>query len=155
MEIDFTAPSAAGSTKSASDRAKITREDFFKILTTELTHQDPLEPMNQTELLNQLTSLQSLESTAALTDGVAALMKFQGLGAASNMIGKRIFAVTDDGEVVRGVVEKVTYDAINNDVRLVVNGKEIAMANIREIQGDPTGDAVDDAVAEFDGSSGV
>ncbi len=151
MEIEFSAPSSAATAKSASDRAKFTREDFMKLLTAELTHQDPLEPMNQVEFLNQLTGLQNLESTAALTDGIGALMRFQGLGAASSMIGKNVVATTDDGEFVTGRVDSVSFDATTNDIHLLVAGKEISIANVKEIQADP----VEAAIAEFDESAGA
>lgn len=152
MQVEFDAPSTVATAKTASERTELVREDFFKILTSQLQHQDPLNPLDNSEFLNQLVSLQSLEATSKLTDGMGIFMRFQGLASASSMIGKRVVAATDEGDVVRGRVEKVLYDAESKQVRLLVSGRQVRLEGIREVLADPAGgqDEVDDAIDSFD-----
>ena len=130
MEIQ---PTTLSQARSASERTDFAREDFLQLLTAELTHQDPLNPIDHSQFLQQLTSLQNLEATSALTDGINTLARFQQFSAASSLIGMDVIGVSDDGEVVRGRVEKVVADANTKEIRLQVDGKSIAIANIREI----------------------
>ena len=43
-------------------------EDFLKIMITELTNQDPFEPMKNQDLLAQIASIQQLESSQNMTN---------------------------------------------------------------------------------------
>ena len=135
-------PSSILNTQSASDRAKFNQEDFLKMLTAELTNQDPLEPLSNHEFLGQLASLQSLESTAALTDGIESLRKFQQMASASNMIGKFIRGVTAEGETVTGMVERVILDP-KQGIQLMVGGHSLPIDAIRELRAEEGSDPVD------------
>ena len=127
---------------SASQRALLSREDFLKLLTTELTHQDPLEPISNQEFLGQLASLQTLESTAALTDGIGSLTRFQQMAAASNMIGKFVRGVTTEGETIVGQVDRILLDP-ENGIQIIVSGKSLPFDGIREVRGESGQDPVD------------
>ena len=130
MEID---PTTLSQAQTATQRSGFAREDFLKLLTAELTHQDPLNPIDNSQFLEQLTSLQNLEATSALTDGINALARFQQFSAASSLIGMDAIGVSDEGEVVRGRVEKVVFDASTKKIRLMIGGKLVAIGNLREV----------------------
>jgi hypothetical protein len=100
-------------------------------LSAEISNQDPLDPVDHKEFMGQLASLQELEASASLTEGIRALSRFQEMGAASALIGKVVTGKGDDGNTVSGVVDRVTVEG--NDVRLAVGGSRLAMANVREI----------------------
>jgi flagellar basal-body rod modification protein FlgD len=85
-------------------RLNLTREQFFKILITELQTQDPLEPMDQQQFLGQLAQLESLNSQSKMTKGIedlSASLRFGHLNDASSMLGK----------VVTGTVRQQATDA--------------------------------------------
>ncbi|MBI4613012.1 MAG: hypothetical protein HY720_05325 [Planctomycetes bacterium] len=157
MQIQFDVPKTIENSKTASERSEFSREDFLKLLTAELTHQDPLNPLDQVEFLNQLTSLQTLEATSALTDGIGALQRFQGFSAASNLIGRTVVGVSDSGEVVRGRVDKVLYDPDTKEIKLEVTGRKVSLGNVREVLYEPVAepDAVDEAISEADAEEGA
>lgn len=116
---------------SAGERAKLSREEFMKILISEISNQDPLKPLDHNEFLGQLSTLQNLEATSALTDGITNLSRFQEMGAASAMIGRVVFAADEDGHPIAGVVERITVDG--NKVRLMINDTPVPMSAVREI----------------------
>jgi flagellar basal-body rod modification protein FlgD len=47
------------------------RDDFMKLLLTQLRHQDPLSPMEPHEFASQLASFSSVEQLAQINDGLA------------------------------------------------------------------------------------
>ncbi len=127
-------PSLIKKADSAKDRAQETRDQFLKILITELSQQDPFNPMENNEFLSQVADIHNLEASAELTEGIKSLTKFQEMASASAMIGKHILAQADDGSLVEGTVDKVV--ANGGKVRLVVGDQEVALANVHEVSGE-------------------
>lgn len=138
MQVDTALGYAPGSVKytdqssgSAASAARLTRDEFLKILVAEMSNQDPLAPMDNQELLNQMANMQNLEATSSLTDTLKEMHAFQQMGAASALIGKLVKGIDDEGSPVSGVVSKVV--AQNGTVRLVVDDKNMSLGNVQEI----------------------
>jgi len=119
------------STTTASGRASISREQFLKILVSELTSQDPLEPLGNNDFIQQLVGLQSLEQSATLTDSLSSFEKFMQMSSGSAMIGKTIKGLTAGGQRVEGVVSKVVLE--NGNVSLVVGAQKVSINSVTEI----------------------
>ena len=69
--MDVTAAfGATGSSasKADTDKTALTEnfDDFLKLLTTQLMHQNPLEPMDSNEFINQLTQFTQVEQSKDL-----------------------------------------------------------------------------------------
>jgi len=56
-----------------TDKTALTSEDFLSLLVTELQYQDPTEPMDNTEMVNQLTQYSQLDELAAMNEKLDAL----------------------------------------------------------------------------------
>ena len=134
--------SSAGSTTSAtqpkssfSDRAKLTRDDFYKIMISELSNQDPFQPLDNQQFLQQLSSLQTLDVTGKLNDGIDKLVLGQKLAGASSLIGRQVHApdATNPGSQINGTVQKVQVEA--GDVELVLDGnRKVKLSDVVEIE---------------------
>ena len=122
---------AAGAITRSQARASISRDQFLQILVAELTSQDPLDPMKNTDLADQMASLQQLEQTAALTDSLKTFERFLQMTSGSALIGKQVKGLTPDGDRVEGVVSKVTLEG--NEVNLVVGTRKLPVDSITEI----------------------
>jgi len=74
------------------------KQQFLELLTTQLEHQDPLDPMKDKEFVAQLAQFTSLEQLTNISSGVEALNNSQTqdemLGAV-NYIGKEVLAQGD------------------------------------------------------------
>ena len=101
------ATSAYSTTSTAKSYEDLTPEDFLQILIAELTSQDPFEPMDNGELLNQLSDISSLQSNVNLSDNLSNLIAQQRLSTASTLIGRFVTAMDSEGQVASGVVESV------------------------------------------------
>jgi flagellar basal-body rod modification protein FlgD len=109
-------------------------DDFLKLMIAELQNQDPLNPMENSEMLEQLGQMRSIGATDKLTKTLDAVLVGQNVTTASSLIGKQISALSDEGNNVDGVVERVTVAAADDGgVRLHVGGEAIALSNVREI----------------------
>ena len=134
-----TSPVSAGfafQQSGASSRARMTQDQFLKMLIGQLQNQDPMEPMDNGQFLDQVMQMQQLQTSASLSDGISGLLKFQTLATASGMIGKTVQGIGEDGRNVNGVVEKVTMDS--GDVRLIVGGVPMQLGNVTTVVAAPT-----------------
>ncbi len=126
-----TADAAKGPSR---DRATLDRDDFYKIMISELTNQDPFQPLDNQQFLQQLASLQTLDVTGRLNDGIEKLVLGQKLAAASSLIGHAVHAPdgTPGGSGVQGTVEKVQVQG--SDIELILDGnRKVKLADVVEI----------------------
>ena len=126
----------------------LSNEDFMKLLITELTNQDPFEPMKNQDLLNQISSIQELESNQRMTTSFTGLVdrmdgfvnQFDSLifreqmGSAGKMIGQLVSGTDTQGQPVFGKVTSITIH--QGEVHLELDtGKTIKMDQILELGG--------------------
>ena len=108
------------------------KDDFLKILITQLSYQDPTSPLQDQQFIAQMAQFSTLEQMQNMT---ASLNKLS-IRQAQDMIGR--FVVGKDfvsGENVTGVVQAVFYDDKNKGY-LKVGGRAISVDEV-QLVGDP------------------
>jgi flagellar basal-body rod modification protein FlgD len=139
--LPVTANSSANSatdTKKPKDLKDLDVNQFLQLMIAELTNQDPLNPMDNTQLVQQIGSIREISATDKLSSSLELVQSGQSLSTASSLIGKNIKALTDDNSNIEGVVERVSIevDKDNSDkrtYRVHVDGKNIDLRNVREV----------------------
>ncbi len=133
----FSASAAAGKEK-PHDIKDLEVDQFLQLMIAELTNQDPLNPMDNTQLVQQIGEIRNISATTQLSEALLNVQAGQSLTTASSLIGKRITALTDDQQNISGKVDKVTVDvdAKNPDKRIYnvhIGDKSVALKNVREV----------------------
>jgi len=83
------------------------RDDFLKILITQLSYQDPTSPMEDKQFIAQLAQFSTLEQMTAMASDFSKLTSMLMGNEASSALGKTVELV--DGErFVQGAVQAVT-----------------------------------------------
>src|SRR3982751_196340 len=77
-------------------------DDFMKMLLTELQNQDPLSPMDASQMLTQIGQITQVGSTQQLTSTLDSVLLGQNVNNATSLIGKMITGIGDDGKDVTG-----------------------------------------------------
>ena len=115
-------------------------DQFLGLLIAELQNQDPLNPMNNSELVQQISQIREISATNQLTDTLSAVLLGQNVSTASTLIGKEVSALSDDLENINGVVDRVTVTVNDDDqtrtLRVHIGNNSVQLNNIREIVGD-------------------
>jgi flagellar basal-body rod modification protein FlgD len=112
------------------------RNEFLQLLVTQLQHQDPLEPVGQTEFLQQLAQFSTLEGIEKLNASFAELLRAHELSEGLGLVGRRVrFASAEEGAVQEGRVDEAAVH--NGRVLLRIGEQEIALENIRSVLADP------------------
>src|SRR5690554_524534 len=126
------------------DPSALGKDDFLRLLITQLKYQDPISPVDDKEFIAQLAQFSSLEQmqnlNTNLSDMMMAQQKLTALGQAMQMIGKEVELFTKEGESLFGKVTGVQFR--NGWPEIIVNGKLYDFTEvvaIREgVKDDPT-----------------
>lgn len=126
--------SPASESSSVNSMAALGSEDFFRLLITQLTNQDPLEPTGNEELLRQISSIREIELSTALTRSLEQLSGQQRISSASGLIGQFVTALGNDGaSVVQGMVRGVRFDAAGQTLLQLADGTELPLERVQTI----------------------
>ncbi len=107
------------------DRGMLTQEDFFALLTQELSHQDPTKPVENNEMISQMTAFSTTDGVSQLNDqftNFASSMSSSQALQASSLVGRSVL-VNDNvfgmeqGETVKG---KLITDLPASNVNIYV-----------------------------------
>jgi flagellar basal-body rod modification protein FlgD len=106
--------SSTGSTgSSTSANASINDLDvnsFLKIMIAELQHQDPLNPMDSSQMLDQIGQMRQITASDKLTSTLNSVLLGQNIASSTNLIGAEITGISDDSQKVSGKVTSVAID---------------------------------------------
>jgi flagellar basal-body rod modification protein FlgD len=97
--------------KVRENKATLSQDDFLKLLTVQLQHQDPLKPMEDAQFMGQMAQFASLEQTKELTTTVNTLSSSLGFSSAQQFLGKNVTLTNADGTEVKGTVSGIVLDA--------------------------------------------
>ncbi len=104
------APKSDAKSKDFDTLNDLDLDAFLKLLITEMQNQDPLNPMDNSEMLAQINQLREIGSTDKLTSTLDSVLLGQNITSSTNLIDKEIQAVSDDGQKVSGTVTRVSIE---------------------------------------------
>ena len=108
-------------------------DQFLKLMITELQNQDPLNPMDNAQILQQISQIREIQASDQMRDTLQSVLLGQNLASASGMLNKQVTGLTDSGDEVQGTVTRVSV--ADNKVSLTIDGKQVSLTNIREVVG--------------------
>jgi flagellar basal-body rod modification protein FlgD len=94
------------------------KDDFLKLLITQLSYQDPTAPMQDKEFIAQMAQFSSLEQMTSMASDFAKLTAMVSGSEASQSLGKNVELVEGD-RLIQGTVKAVTRGEIP---MVLVNG---------------------------------
>lgn len=101
------------------------QEDFFKLLTTQLTNQDPMSPMEDTAFIAQMANFSSLTLMRDLSNNFA---NFQ----AQTMIGFEVLVNVPGQEPRVGMVTGL--DFLGKEPRLIIDGEPHLLEHVSSVR---------------------
>jgi flagellar basal-body rod modification protein FlgD len=131
---------ASTSTTTTTDKSKsLGKQDFLKLLMAQLQNQDPMKPMDDTQMVAQMAQFSALEATQALQQTIQTSSNNQTIAQASALIGKYVQADQADGSSVTGTVSGVNFTVTDGVVAptVTVNNNEVDYSTIRKISSTP------------------
>ncbi len=109
------------------------KSEFLKLLTIQLSKQDPLSPMKNTEFISQMAQFSALEQMTKISSSIDNMTKGMNQWQAQNLIGKNIsFISSETGKNGSGTVLESWFN--KNDIKLLVNDTVISYKDITKVK---------------------
>ena len=116
--------------KGTRANAALDKNDFLKILITQLSHQDPTQPMNDKEFVAQMAQFSSLEQITNMSTGLSKVADLLSRSQAVSLLGTSV-DVANGGGTISGTVDAVTG---GDFPQIMVNGQYYDYSQVQKIK---------------------
>ena len=89
-------PPSLSAKDAAENNSQLKMDDFLQLLTSQITNQDPLEPMKDTEFISQMANIASLEQMQQFTQGFSKFADSHGEMLAQSYLGNHVNISSND-----------------------------------------------------------
>jgi flagellar basal-body rod modification protein FlgD len=133
------ASSASASSATVDKTHQLGKQDFLKLLMAQLQNQDPMKPMDDTQMIAQMAQFSALEATQQLQQTIQQSNNVQTIFQAGALIGKYIQANQSDGTNTTGAVTGVDFTSTDGVVSptLQVDGQDVDYSTIVKVSSTP------------------
>jgi flagellar basal-body rod modification protein FlgD len=112
--------------------SKTGRDDFLQLLVSQLQNQDPLEPVGQQDMLQQLAQFSMLEGVEQLNANFSQMLKLQELNEGANLVGRTVrYESGATGETQEGLVSEARVDG--GQLIFVIDGEDVSLDQIEAV----------------------
>ncbi len=119
-----------------TEESELSIDDFFQLLTTQLTSQDPLNPMDDTEFVSQMATFSTLSQMENMAADMKTLRQQQETSTMQTLLGKAVEVDLGDGQTLEGTVSRI--ERSEGDLYPVVNGQRVELSQIIRISAEQT-----------------
>lgn len=107
------------------------QQDFLKLLSVQMTTQDPMNPQKDTDFIAQMAQFNSLEAMQGMQSGMSRLQQDQQTLQATALLGRTVELQVDKDHTAIGVVSAVKIEA--GTPKLIVDNKSYGMGQMISI----------------------
>ncbi|MBI9047923.1 MAG: hypothetical protein JEZ00_00770 [Anaerolineaceae bacterium] len=120
------ASSSTATTESSTSNNNV-EDTFMELLLAELRHQNPMEPMDSSQMVTQMAQMNSLQELQKITESLKAVDQSNQFLTASSLIGKKVAYLMED-TYIEGVVSAISVD--DKAISLLVDDRSISLEDI-------------------------
>ena len=134
--IDAIGGTVTNSTQQLSNNA-IDQEDFIRLFLAQLTNQDPLEPVDNSQFLAQMAQFTSLEQTRLMNESLSNMITMESSAQSLQLLGQSV-QVVNGSSLFDGTVEGINFNSTG--VHLTIKNAsdefltDVALADVRLVQ---------------------
>ena len=124
------APSAVTSSQ-ATGLGALDGQAFLKLMVAQLKYQNPFEPMDTSQMLQQTASLTTVETLQSVASNQTVLMGLQQASMATSLLGEKVSALAADGSKVVGTVDGISFTADGPMLR--IGDQDVPLGNVTKV----------------------
>jgi flagellar basal-body rod modification protein FlgD len=95
-------------TAADAQKSQLGKDAFLKLLTTQLQHQDPLNPMEDSEFMGQMAQFSTLEQVTNMANANTAMADNLAFNKSVSLIGRTVTYLDKSEQTHTGKVDRVT-----------------------------------------------
>lgn len=120
----------------SSGKQVMDNEMFMALLVTQLTHQDPSDPMDTNQMMTQQVQMAQMEQTVAQTETIQEQFALTMRMAAMGVVGQQVSYYDAEGTVVTG--EALAASFANSVPSIKVGDTDVSLDSILSVNSTPT-----------------
>jgi flagellar basal-body rod modification protein FlgD len=132
QEVDRFNKELAAENNGRKTSNELGKDDFLKLLITQMQNQDPTAPMENTEFIAQMAQFSSLEQMTNMASSFEKMSNYISASEGASMLGKTVQVNVGDATVtgvVSGAIRGETPQVIVNGMRYDLNKVAAVYAN--------------------------
>jgi len=107
------------------------KDDFLKLLVTQLQHQDPMNPMDDKDFMGQMAQFSSLEQITNLVTATETMGFSSQVTQSVSLIGHQVGFTREDGTTGQGTATSVAIE--DGKILITVGSEQVAPGNITSV----------------------
>ena len=120
---------------SAAPTSGLATQDFLRLLATQISNQDVMNPMQDTQFISQMAQFTSLQAMQTLSQTAASQFQISASQYGASLVGKKVIVASydDAGKYVeqQGVVDSVSF--ASGLCTLTVGEKKYDLSSVMEV----------------------
>ncbi len=109
--------------------SQIATVDYLQLLTVQLQNQDPIDPVDQEGMINDLAQFSMLEGVENLNTSFESMLRLQEVTQGVDLVGKTVQYQDDSsGELKSGIVSELM--TAGDSINLLVDGQTVSIGNV-------------------------
>jgi flagellar basal-body rod modification protein FlgD len=105
------------------------RQQFLQLMLTQLRNQDPLEPIENNELVSQLSQFSTLEGIENLNAGFSDMLALQQLVQGADLVGRKVvLQPAPDAALIEGTVTAMSRQ--DQQLAIMVDGQRFLLDQV-------------------------
>ena len=120
------------SSKPVAAGGNLGKDDFLRLLTTQLQHQDPMNPQDDMGFIGQMAQFSALEQTTNMASSLERYGTSQQVAQSNGLIGHEVDAEDATGAKLTGKVDSVNIAA--GSIVINVGSNQLSPGQILEIR---------------------
>ncbi len=134
--VSSTGQAVASDTSVTNPASMMGENDFLKLLVAQLQYQDPMNPTDNNQFMQQQAQFATVEGINNLQSTMKSMQTQDQLASSVSLIGKQVSYPKADGSIATGVVSAVNT-ASDGTVSVTVGGANVDPTTITQVTDDP------------------
>jgi|SRR6185312_5545412 len=128
---------STGSTQTNSDNAvplptqMLSQQDFLNLLVTQMTAQDPLNPMSNQDMLAQMVQFSTLNANTTMQSALGQMQSTEEVAQATGLIGRQVTVQVDQNTMSQGIVSGV--DTSGTSPEIIIDGQSYTLSQVLSV----------------------
>ena len=117
--------------QSALPEQTLNQQDFLKLLVAQMSAQDPMNPVSNTDFAAQMAQFSTLQTTQSMQTNLAGLESSQAVIQANSLLGRTVQVQSAQGVTDSGMVSAVEIKA--GTPSIIVNGQSYGLSALLSV----------------------
>jgi flagellar basal-body rod modification protein FlgD len=109
----------------------LTQQDFLKLIVAQMSSQDPMKPVDDTQFVAQMAQFSTLQATTSMQQNIAQMSSQQSFLQANGLIGRNVSLLDSQGALINGTVGSVLMTS--GTPQIVVNGQPYDLSTLLSV----------------------